>query len=118
MGSFDKPRDSTLAFYVPASANLALSLDTGLNDIFALAYSPSGQLYAVDFSREDEASGGVYRLDDAIINGQQACQAVKIASVVRPTALAFSPDGTLYVTSFGASDGENQGVLLKITGNL
>ncbi|MCA9232941.1 MAG: hypothetical protein KDA57_19995 [Planctomycetales bacterium] len=117
MGSFQKPQDSTLSFYVPSSAKLAMTIDTGLNDILGLAYSPTGQLYAADFSREVDAAGGVYRLDDAYKDGQQTCQAVRIASVSRPTALTFTADGELYVTAHGG-DGKTQGVLLKITGDL
>jgi len=117
-GSFETPRDSTLSFYLSASAALAMSLETGLHDLSALAYSPTGQLYAADFSKKDELSGGVYRLDDANLNGQQTCQAIKIASIPRPTALAFAPDGTLYVTTFGASDSKTQGAIIKITGKL
>jgi len=81
-----------------------------------LAYSPTGQLYAVDFAWKEEGASGVYRLDDARVNGQQACQAVKIASIQRPISMAFTPDGTLYVTALGASDSKKQGILVKITG--
>ncbi len=118
LGNFETPRDSTITFYVPKTAALAMSLDIGLNDLLALAYSPTGQLYAADFSQTDESLGGIYRLDDAYTAGQQACQAVKIASVARPTAMAFTPDGTLYVTALGPTDSPTQGVLLKITGKL
>jgi len=119
-GNAETPRDSKLSFYQLASGSLAMSLETGLHDISALAYSPTGQLYAADFARDEEASGGVYRLDDAYLNGQQTCQAIKIASIARPTALVFASDGTLYVTAFGASEDESkdQGLLVKITGEL
>ncbi len=118
MGSRDTPRDSRLVFLVPSEGDVALNLPTGLSDIIALAYSPSGQLYAADFSWHNEKAGGIYRLDDARIDGRQTCRPVKIATVVRPYALAFAPDGTLFVTAFGPGENEQKGQLLKITGEL
>ncbi len=118
MGSRETPSDSRLKFFVPSTGELALDLPTGLQDIIALAYSPSGQLYAADFSWNDEQAGGIFRIDDARVNGRQTCQAVKIASLVHPFGLAFAPDGTLYATSFGPGENEKQGTLTKITGEL
>jgi len=117
-GSLETPHDSQLSFYVPTSGTLALQLPTGLNDIVGLAYSPSGQLYALDFSWRNPAEGGVYRLDDARVDGKPSCRAMKIASATHPTALAFTPEGTLYVTALGEGENTKQGVLLKITGDL
>ena len=118
MGSRETPHDSRLAFFVPSSGALALNLPTSLHDTISLAYSPSGQLYAADFSWHDAQSGGIYRLDDARLDGQTACRAVKVATVVRPFSLAFAPDGTLFVTAFGEGENTQQGSLIKITGNL
>lgn len=118
MGSTQTPQDSRLAYFVPSTGELALDLPTGLNDIISLAYSPSGQLYAADFSWHDEQAGGVYRLDDARLEGQQTCRAVKIASLVRPYGLAFAPDGSLFVTTFGSGENEKQGTLVRIKGGL
>ena len=118
-----EPRDSRLCFYSPKSGALALSLPCGLHDIVDLAYSPSGDLYAVDCAADVEQDGGVYRLDEQVVDGKQTCHPVKIATVRHPTSLVFSDDGTLYVTAQGpgidsaAADPEGkQGVLLKITG--
>lgn len=116
MGNKKITNGSSITFFVPSTGTLALSLGTGLHDISGLAYSPAGNLYALDISLQDEQSGGVYRLDDARIEGKQACRATKIASVVRPTALAFTPDGILYVTAHGPGENAKQGVLVKITG--
>ncbi|NOY29565.1 MAG: hypothetical protein GXP28_05130 [Planctomycetes bacterium] len=116
LGDLETRQDSTISFYVSSSATMAMNLGTGLHDIVALAYSPTGQLYAVDFASEKEEASGVYRLDDARVNGQQACQAVKIASIPRPISMVFTPDGMLYVTALGASDSKKQGILVKITG--
>jgi len=118
MGSRETPRDSRLAFFVPASGQLAMSLPTGLHDMISLAYSPTGQLYAADFSWQDPQAGGIYRIDDARLDGKQTCRAVKIASVVRPFSLAFAPDGSLFVTAFGEGENVQQGTLVKITGEL
>jgi len=118
MGSRETAQDSRLVFFVSATGKAALDLPTGLHDIISLAYSPSGQLYAADFSWLDEQTGGVYRIDDARVEGRQTCRAVKIASVVRPVSLAFAPDGSLFVTAFGPGENTKQGTLLKITGAL
>lgn len=115
-GSFDAAHDSRLTFHTLEKGRQVLSLSTGLHDIMGLAYSPSGQLYAVDFAWQDAGQGGVYRLDDARLDGRQACQAVRIAAVTRGVALAFAPDGSLYVTTLGEKENAKQGTVLKITG--
>jgi len=115
-GSKEVANDSSITFVVPTSGMIALHLDTGLHDLSGLAYSPKGNLYAVDTAWQDDQSGGVYRLDDAQVEGKQACRAVKIASVAKPTALAFTPNGELYVTTFGPTVDDKQGTLVKITG--
>ena len=116
-GSRDAPNDSRLAYFEPASGELALSLPTGLHDVISLAYSPSGQLYAADFSWQDAQAGGVYRLDDARLEGRQTCRAVKIAALVRPYGMAFAPDGSLLVTAFGEGENDKRGSLTRITGD-
>ena len=112
VGSHETPHDCRLAYFVPATGELVMNLPTGLHDITSLAYSPSGQLYAADFSWLGGQAGSVYRIDDARIDGRQTCRAVKIASVFQPYGLAFAPDGSLFVTSFG------EGKVIKITGDL
>jgi hypothetical protein len=118
MGERQGAPDSRLAYLVPSSGELAWHLPTGLRDIVSLAYSPSGQLYAADFSWQDEQSGGVYRLDDAQVAGRPSCRAVKIAALVHPFGLAFDAQGALYVTTFGSGENAQQGTLVKITGKL
>ncbi|QDS99786.1 hypothetical protein [Adhaeretor mobilis] len=110
-------RDSRLAFYSPHSGRLALALDTGLQDISALAFSPTGQLYAADMAWDDEQAGGVYRLDEHLVEGKQTCRAVKICSVPRPSSLLFVDTDQLFVTAYGAaSEDQNAGSILKVTG--
>lgn len=118
MGGREATPDSRLVFFIPSTGQPVLNLPTGLFDVVSLAYSPSGQLYAADFSWHDAQAGGVYRLDDARVDGRQTVRAVKIASVVRPWALAFAPDGTLYVTALGASETDKQGTVSRIRGDL
>jgi hypothetical protein len=118
LGELTAARDSRVAMYSPTSGELALNLATGLHDIVGLAYSPTGDLYAVDFSWADAKAGGVYRLEAAQVDGRESCRAVKLAAAVRPTSLAFTPAGSLYVTAFGERtdpDAAPTGVLLHIT---
>ena len=115
-GGFDAVRDSRLTFYTLDGGALALNLETSLHDIMGLAYSASGNLYAVDFAWNAAGQGGIYRLDDARHEGRQVCRPVKIATVTRGVALAFAPDGALYVTTLGEGENEKNGELLKVTG--
>lgn len=115
-GKFATPRDSQLVYLSPATGRIAMRLATGLDDISGLAYSSSGKLYATDCAWHDADRGGVFRIDDARIDGQQACRTVRIATVARPTSLAFAPDGALYVVTFGDDANPDGGKLIKITG--
>jgi DNA-binding beta-propeller fold protein YncE len=100
-----------LTFYSPVDGDVELALATELKQPLSLAYNPStGALYAADFAR------GIYRIDDASQPGSPACRTVKVADANRPTALAFAPDGALYVLAFGTSD--DNGTLSIITGDL
>jgi hypothetical protein len=121
LAAVDGAAQSRLEFLNPVDASPIFELSTKLQEVVALAYSPrSGNLYAADFASRDSQRGGIYRLDDAGEPGKPVVAAVKVADVSRPTAIAFAPDGALYVTALGSSDGqaENSGVLLKLTGEL
>lgn len=105
-----------LVFYNPIDGVPILTLKTDLHMISGLAYShETGNLYATDYATDEVQEGGVFRIDDASRPGKPACKVVKIATIERPTALAFGPDGALYVTACGFED--TQGVLVRITGN-
>jgi hypothetical protein len=120
-GALDQPRDSRLIFYNPIDGSRVMELTTNLYDIVALAYSPrTGNLYAADVAWMSRSEGGIYRIDDASRPGAPACKAVKMANVASPSAMAFGPDGALYVTVFGAAGeaGSKNGSLLKLTGEL
>lgn len=109
--------DSRIAFLSPQSGQLALELTANLQDVAALAFSASGQLYAADLAWGDSTSSGVYRLDEVLIDGRQSCRPVLIAEVVRPTSLVFTSKNEMVVTAFG--DGaikKAAGQLVRITG--
>ena len=108
--------DSSIAFVNSVGGQLLMNLGTGLSDISAVAYSSkTGRLYVLDAAWK-EPSGGLFRLDAALIDGKPGVRAVKILQLERPTAMAFWPDGTLYVTTHGADPADGQ--LLRLTGGL
>jgi hypothetical protein len=119
-GSLEGPQDSRLVFYNPKNGARLMELPMKLYDIAALAYNPkSGNLYAADLAWSKPEQGGVFRIDDASEPGNARCIAVKIADLQHPSALAFGPDGALYVTAWGDTNSKQpQGVLLRITGDL
>lgn len=122
MGEMNVPNDSLLSTYDPATGKLLDNVESGLFDIAGLAYSPkTGKLYAVDFAWMDDSKGGLFELQTWKDGDETQVKATKITSLDKPTALAFAPDGTLYVTQFGtAKEGSDKkpGSLVKITGDL
>lgn len=118
LGEVGKGQDSALVYFNPADGSQVMRLNTGLRDMVDVAYSPSGQLYAADFAADTPEAGGVYRLEDARVEGRPSCRAVRITALDHPTSLAFDADGNLYVTALGSEQTEAQGTLVKITGQL
>jgi hypothetical protein len=118
IGEAGEERDSVVGYYGPVSGTPALLVKCGLYDVVGLAYSPGGDLYALDFAWHESSQGGLYRLDAAAVDGRESCRPVRIAAIERPTSLAFTPDGSLYITAFGTREPANDkptGKLLKIT---
>jgi DNA-binding beta-propeller fold protein YncE len=118
-GEVNKPQDSLLTFYSAKTGKLLSNFETKLYDITGVAYSPkTGLLYATDFAWMKSDEGGLFRIDAS----QTGVKTSKIASLDKPTALAFAPDGTLYITVVGPkAENENaskQGKLLKIAPGL
>lgn len=117
MGELDVPRDALVTFYSSRDGKKLMNLPAGLYDITALAYSPKGQMYALDFAWMKADEGGLFQLVAVLKSGQQALEARKILALERPSAMAFAPDGALYVTVFGkGADGSDKesAKLLKI----
>lgn len=107
MGEINVERDSLLTFYNAKSGERLDNRETGLYDITALAYSPQGHLYALDFAWMALSEGGLFRLDD---DGEGGVNAVKISALDKPTAMAFGKNGELYITVIGAvEEGAQQG---------
>lgn len=122
-GENNKPHDSLLTFYSAKTGMKILNLETGLYDITALAYSPKSKLlYATDFAWMADTEGGLFRLDSDQKNSTPSVKAVKIAGLDKPTAMAFAPDGTLYITVIGPKKADEnaskEGKLLKIAPGL
>lgn len=114
-GEHNTPGDSQLAFFNSKSGQQLLSLQTGLSDIVALAYSPKGQLYALDAAGHDPAQAGLFQLVADYNSGKTRIKPIKIATLRQPSSLAFASDGTLYITTLGAAP---EGKLWKIAPGL
>jgi hypothetical protein len=115
----DSTGPSRLSFFSPLDRRIIMQVPTDLKRIVAIAYSPkSGNLFVVNSPTTDSGGAGIYRIDRAARPGAAACKAVKIADVGSPTAIAFAPDGALYVTASGEPKDKSSGTLLKLTGNL
>jgi len=118
-GEVNKPQDSLLTFYSAKTGKMLSNYETKLYDITGLAYSPkTGYLYATDFAWMKPDEGGLYRLDAS----GTSVKTQKIASLDKPTALAFASDGTLYITAIGpkgeSENASKQGKLLKVAPGL
>jgi hypothetical protein len=121
MGEINVPSDSLLTFYSAKDGKMLANYKTDLYDIDALAYSPKGQLYALDFAWMDTTKGGLFQLIATMKDGQQSINPKKIAELDKPTAMAFGPDGSLYILVIGTKkegDDKPAGKLLKIAPGL
>lgn len=103
-GAAGATADSRLIFLHPRDGRVLLNVATDRLDLVAIAYSPRGLLYGVDFAHAAADQAGLYRLDAVRDNGQLTVRSTKIAALQRPTSLSFTRDGSLYVTQWGAVD--------------
>lgn len=123
-GEVNMAGDGLLSIYDADTGALVMSAPSGLSDLCGLAYSPkSGKLYGVDFAWADTTQGGLFRLDVTVDPATNAMTVapVKIVALDKPTALAFNPEGVLYVTAFGTpveGDTKKPGQVLEIQGDL
>lgn len=120
-GSADQPGDGLLCFFHKDGKRWA-AYQTGLANIVALAYSPlRTRLFALD----DGAGGGdqpagLFKL--VRLRGvTDRCESRRVEGLglVRPRAMAFDPEGSLYLVQHGlAAEGSAKppGSLLKISG--
>jgi hypothetical protein len=107
-----------LMFLNPTNGQLVLTFQPELSEITGVAYSPkSGNLYALAtaYGKDEQ---GLFRFDDTRKPGDQRITVTKLADIKRATALAFGPDGALYVTSIGDKAENDDGELLKVVGDL
>ncbi len=119
-GSVEKPGDGRLCFFHKDGKRWA-AYQTGLTNIVALAYSPlRTRLFALDDGRGGgDQPGGLFKLVRIRGNTEQ-CEARRVEGLdlVRPRAMAFDPEGILYLVQQGqAAEGpaEPASSLLKIT---
>lgn len=112
MGEITVPNDSLITFYEPGSKTKLLNLKTNLHDITAIAYSPRGQLYVLDFAWNDTKQGGLFQI---LADTKEAAKTQKIVELDKPTAMAFDAEGALYITVIGE---EKKGKLLKVAPGL
>ncbi len=114
MGEINVPGDSLITFYDAATKEMLLNVKTGLHDIAAVAYSKRGQMYVLDYAWADATQGGLFQIiEDEKAEG--GVRAKKLASLDKPTAMAFDSSGNLFVTVIGeATDANSKGQLIKI----
>ncbi len=115
MGEINIPGDGLLTFYDPETKEVRLNLETELNDITAVAYSNRKQLYVLDYSWAAPEDGGLFHVW-AEPEDRSSVHYEKLASLDKPTAMAFHPDGSLYITVRGEADDEHnsQGKLIRV----
>jgi len=110
MGEITVPNDGLLTFYDATSKEMLMNLKTNLHDITAVAYSPRGQLYVLDYAWADTTQGGLFQILEDKTN-ESGMRTKKITPLDKPTAMAFDADGALYITVIGE---EKKGQLIQI----
>jgi hypothetical protein len=105
-----------LMFLNPMNGEVVLKFFTDLIEISNMAYSPkSGNLYVAAVNKNE---GGLFRIDDASKSGERQIALKHLTNIERrATALAFGPDGALYLTTGSSYGKKDDGALLKVTGD-
>jgi hypothetical protein len=117
IGEVSVAGDSLVTIY-SGSGKMQRNLPTGLNDIAGLAWSPTGKLFATDFSWVDATAGGLFSVSLGKKDAKEA-KTKKLLSLDKPTGVAFDADGNAYVAVFGtAAEGSDKpaGQILKVSG--
>lgn len=113
MGEINVPGDSLLTYY-DEEGKMLLNIETGLHDISAVAYSKRNQMYVLDYSWADPTQGGLFQII-ADKESDSGIRTKKLLGLDKPTAMAFGPDGSLYVTIIGkAEEANSEGKLIKV----
>jgi hypothetical protein len=112
----DRAASSHMEFVNPMDGRTAVRFAVKLANVVGVAYSHTGNLYAISQSSGNERHGGVFRIDgnESSDPSQHSATATHVAEIQQPTAIAFGPNGAAYVTSFGKD--RKSGTLHKITG--
>lgn len=115
MGEINIPSDSLITFYDANSKEMLLNIETDLHDIAAVAYSPRGQMYVLDYSWADPSQGGLFQIIEDL-ESDTGVRTKKIMSLDKPTAMAFDADGSLFITVLGEADeeGNSKGQLIQV----
>jgi hypothetical protein len=93
----------------PVTGQMTLIRD-GFTNLMDLTFGPDGALYALQLTTDGLASptgpgpGVLSRID--LLNGTRTV--IASDGLTFPTAMAFGPDGAIYVSNLGASAGEGQ----------
>lgn len=123
MGEVGTAGDSLLTIYNTKGELVTSAKAGGISDLVGVAYSPkTGKLYGIDFSWAKEADGGLFSITVEGTGKDAKVKAEKITTLDKPAAMAFGPDGKLYVVQFGSKKSEDDkkrpGSLVVIEGDL
>lgn len=113
-GTANSPGDSVLVFCDPQDGKILKHYLLGIHDITGLAYGPKqGRLFATDFNQGNPLEGALVK----VIGTAEGSRCQEMQKLERPTSLAFSPEGDLYITLAGNPAAETpDGKLIRIKG--
>jgi glucose/arabinose dehydrogenase len=113
MGGSGDQTDSTLLIFDIPSSEARASVAVGLRDLVAVALSPRTRLlYGLERTGGGSQPGGLYRLDVKEDEGELICVPARLMTLNQPTAMAFAPDGTLFIVTDASHAADHEGGLL------